>query len=428
MVDTKTFQTARSDNRTFLKRFFSNTKGAVALIAGLSVPVIAGTTGLAMDAGSWYFTVRTLQTAADAAAMAGANQLSNGLGLANIRAAAFDDAQLNGYDATGTGTFIVHHPPLDGAYAGDNQAIEIILSERAPLYFSSLFLSEGVTVTTKAVAKQFMQADMCMVALDKDGGPGLSISGNVDLIMDCGMAANTTAANALDINGAANITASTLWTMGDITDNGSGIVDVDYKFEQASEIDDPYKDLEIPPYGGCDYTNTKINTGTVTLSPGVYCGGIAVGANATVTLDTGEYIIDGGDLSITGQGDLNGTDVSLFFTSSSGSDYGTVKIAGGGDVTLAAPTSGPNQGLLIYVDRNAPEDSSDMGGNATGDLQGVVYMPTHTLTFHGTAGAGDGCLNLIANRISVVGDVNLTNDCYLAGVENPVSLRVRLVQ
>ena len=70
--------------------------------AALSMPVMIGATGLAVDVGTWYHAKRTIQSAADAAAFAGALDLARqGLDgsatYAPIDAAARDAADRNGF-------------------------------------------------------------------------------------------------------------------------------------------------------------------------------------------------------------------------------------------------------------------------------------------------------------------------------------------
>ena len=44
---------------------------------------------------------------------------------------------------------------------------------------------------------------------------------------------------------------------------------------------------------------------------------------------------------------------------------------------LSAPTSGPNKGVLIFQDRNAPTTLiNKVVGNATMKMNGIIYMPT----------------------------------------------------
>ena len=60
---------------------------------------------------------------------------------------------------------------------------------------------------------------------------------------------------------------------------------------------DPLAGLTPPSVGACNYNNYNFSQGTTTMSPGVYCGGITI-MGGTVTMQPGEYILDGGGLTI----------------------------------------------------------------------------------------------------------------------------------
>ena len=50
------------------------------------------------------------------------------------------------------------------------------------------------------------------------------------------------------------------------------------------------------------------------LRPGVYCGGITVSNNASVTFNPGVYILLGGGLDVSNNGSLTGQNVSFYNT------------------------------------------------------------------------------------------------------------------
>ncbi|MDE8349459.1 MAG: pilus assembly protein TadG-related protein [Acidocella sp.] len=60
-----------------MMRRFSDRRGAIALIVALTAPVLIAITGLAVDVGYWYQQQESIQSAADAAAIAAANAFAN---------------------------------------------------------------------------------------------------------------------------------------------------------------------------------------------------------------------------------------------------------------------------------------------------------------------------------------------------------------
>jgi Flp pilus assembly protein TadG len=60
-----------------LRRFSSDQRGVVVLLVALALPVLAGTMGLAAEISHWYLHQRSMQNAADAAAIAAATNGSS---------------------------------------------------------------------------------------------------------------------------------------------------------------------------------------------------------------------------------------------------------------------------------------------------------------------------------------------------------------
>ena len=79
---------------------------------------LIGCTGLAVDMGYMEHEKTKMQTAADAAAIAGASVQAGGASV--ITAAADEDSSLNGFTSGSGGTTVtVNNPPLSGPNSGD---------------------------------------------------------------------------------------------------------------------------------------------------------------------------------------------------------------------------------------------------------------------------------------------------------------------
>jgi hypothetical protein len=142
-------------------------------------------------------------------------------------------------------------------------------------------------------------------------------------------------------------------------------------------IEDPLGKRPAPSAGGCDYTNTVVNRQTVTLSPGVYCGGLKIGNGAQVTLREGIYVIDGAPLAVNGGATLQGDYVGIYFRG----NLATLTLAADSTISLSAPKLGSMAGILFFEDRSAPllrtfAISSD---NAR-KLLGTIYLPRGLLS------------------------------------------------
>lgn len=112
--------------------------GAVAVIAALGATVLLGFTGLAIDVGAWKLMQGRLQEAVDQASRAGTAALMSG-GNPNI-AARTVAASYGLVDGRNGVKVTVNWPPSQGTYSGNGMAVEVIIQEPAPQYFSKLFL------------------------------------------------------------------------------------------------------------------------------------------------------------------------------------------------------------------------------------------------------------------------------------------------
>jgi hypothetical protein len=112
---------------------------------------------------------------------------------------------------------------------------------------------------------------------------------------------------------------------------------------------------------------------------------------------------------------MNGTGVTIVLTGS-GSNYATVTIGNGAHVTLAAPTTGPTQGLAFFGDKNDPwsSDSSqqqNFGGGTMLNITGAIYFPSTQVNFNNGVSNPSGCTQLIAGTINFQGGADFSNNC-----------------
>src|SRR5205085_12520623 len=115
---------------------------------------------------------------------------------------------------------------------------------------------------------------------------------------------------------------------------------------------DPLSAIPAPSFSGCDYINWSWSSSTsVTLNPGVYCGGITITGSGTVTFSSGTYILNGGGFNWGGSATLNGARVMFFITGQNGYTAAPLNASGNGSINLTAPNSGVYEGLLFFQDR-----------------------------------------------------------------------------
>jgi hypothetical protein len=401
-------------------------RGSILLIAAASISVLFAFMGLALDASYMYFHKRSMQTAADAGAYAGAWERLRG-NTTEISAAAKHDTSLNGFtDAVNNVTVSVNSPPVTGSKAGNAAFVEVIISDVQPTWFMRILNFNSVNVKARAVAG-IGNAAGCVYALNRDSSNvdnGFSANGGTTVNFGCGIYSN---ANFRASNNTCVNVPSVSYT-GTYT-NGSSCGPS--AIGQGVPVVDPMLGkFTMPATSPCDYNNFKITGGlAVVLLPGVYCGGISISGSVTsVLFSPGSYVLAGGGMSVNGSVLLSGFDVTFFNTypGSQTNKYAGISINGSGTVDLSAPTAGPYKGLLFYQDPSvawASNNGSIMAGSSSSAYQGILYFPTTDVTYTGNSsatGGADGYTTLIGYNIKVSGNSQINADYSLLGGSNPL--------
>jgi hypothetical protein len=135
-------------------------------------------------------------------------------------------------------------------------------------------------------------------------------------------------------------------------------------------------------------------------------------------------------LRVNGGATLTGDGVTIVLTSSTGTNYATLRINGGANVTIAAPTTGPMAGLAIYQDRRAPETGSNvLQGGSSQTFTGALYFPRQTVTFTGgSSTATAGCMQLLASQVAFQGNSTFGLKCEGTGVKMAGGVAPSLVE
>jgi uncharacterized membrane protein len=132
-------------------RRYKRERGSMIILGALTMVVLIGFLGLALDASYMYFHKRNMQTAADAGAYAGA--LEKLRGTVDVTAAVKKDTSLNHFtDGTNSVTVTVNSPPLTGPKTGNENFVEVIISHPQPTWFMQMLHFNSVTVAARAVA------------------------------------------------------------------------------------------------------------------------------------------------------------------------------------------------------------------------------------------------------------------------------------
>ena len=441
-------------------RFRRDTGGVMAILVALLVPMVIGMMGLTVDVGIWYAEKRGLQDTADAAAMAGGAEIANGSDTVTMEAAVLADALRNDYDAT-TDTIAINNPPTSGPNQVDG-SVEVIITRQMPLFFTTAFFNligastQQFSAKARAVVNTAFVEEFCILALDPTASKSVEVSGSGTATLDCGVAVNSSATNALSVGGNAILTTTSVSTVGQIGIVGGGTLASTAPPVSGSEIADPYGDLEVPTIsknrknnetscdiGGIGSGGSGGFTATADLDADdgaiagilVICGTLNFASGTTINLAPGIYIIDQGDFKINANASVTGTDVTIILTSTDGhSKVGQFRVTGGASIQLTAPTEDPTgadgfSGVLFYQDRDANSCSVNcnlFAGGAEMDLQGALYFPSQNLSFRGGSQVGDGCTQLVAKTVTITGDTGVQTHCNSSGTQPIGRLRASL--
>ena len=409
-------------------------------MTAMSLTALLGSAGLGTEATLWYLAKRNMQGATDAASFTAAVAEAAGQGSTAFTSAANAVAKKYGFiDDTNGVVVTVNNPPKSGSYTTNNQAIEVIIQQPQQLLFSALFLNSQPTISARAVALPGSNGTGCVMALDKGDVTDTTDVGNSTLALNgCSLYINSPSSSALSITGTASINAYSANIVGNYTaSNNTQFTTTNGINTGATAAADPYANVPIPSYSGCNQTNYSQNGGTTNVAPAspggvyVFCGGVNLTSNSTLNLAPGTYIIDGGNFSMAGQTTITGTGVTIILTSSSGSSYGTASIAGGASISISAPTAGATAGLAFFQDRNAPQSGSNsFVGGSSQNITGALYFPNEAVTYTGGA-SGDGaatCTQLLAETLTFNGTSTFNSNCGGTGVKNIGSSSTVLVE
>lgn len=217
------------------------------------------------------------------------------------------------------------------------------------------------------------------------------------------------------------------------TTTSTPVVTAGKEFSQEPEgySDEGKADLYEIPGGGNDKiweekTETTIvtynitaspNTGPVSADPGTY---VNFDVQCDTVLNPGVYVLNGTTLKIAADSKLSGDGV--MFVLKGGSD---IQVSGSAEIDLTAMTRdellavqvSQDQvdrmlGMLIFEDKDSHASSdSQLTGNSTQILNGIVYMPNSGLKIAGTPQGNSQCLVLATESLQIAGGTNITSMC-----------------
>jgi len=415
-------------------RIHRDERGQTILLVALSLPLLLGFVGIATDVGALFKDKRTMQTAADHAAIMGALNL----GSTNWQTIAKNATTPNGYtDGVNGVTVTVPLKPLWTASNFYNQAnyVEVTITKTESTIFLALFGFPSVTVQARAVATNQGAGNGCVytlgttgVDLNVQGSPGISAP-------DCAFNVASTSTNAIvETGNGGTIRTSSVSAVGNIGTSGWG--DFSPKpVGNAIATSDPLADMQFPytcsstgctcPVASSICSTNPVTTmpasctavpyvkhGTTSMTPGCYdLGGVTkITSQDTVSLASGVYFFTNGTLQLQAGATMNGTAVTMIMTGTA-----TIDMQGGPNLNLTAPIDSTSTfpGILYY---QVPADTSTLNlqGGPGATLEGVFYAPTAPITFQGNAG-GTIYTDFVSKSLSLAGNASFNSYAKLPG-------------
>jgi len=370
-------------------------RGQVLPLTAITFAVLMAFLALALDVAQFLYTKRQLQTAADAAALAGAIEIDycNGTaGCTLMKNAVQSAVQENGFasstlvtqcgslSSSGLTVQMNNGPCALGSSDpnhGNTSFIEVVASEPRASFFAGVMGFPTVRITSRAEAS-LDSSPYCAYILSPNASGALLMNGNATLTATCGVMVDSNSTQAAIFNGSTTVSTNAIDVAGKVLNNGNNSISPSPS-TGMTPLSDPLANLTMPTVGSCNYSNFIVNGGkksSTTLSPGTYCGTtIFNGGNYTVTFNPGTYVFTGGMIA-NGGVSLTGTGVTFYFSS------GSLTMNGSSHVALTAPTSGTYAGMLYLQN---PTDSSTviLNGDTTSAWQGTFYAPDAQLTLNG---------------------------------------------
>lgn len=390
----------------FCQRVFSRFQGSqdgnVAVIFGIAVIPILALVGGAIDYSKATDVKSDLQGALDSTALAVAAATNL---ITDERIELGKKMFAGNWSVTGLGTtpqisISIDHDDMTGedtVTASGSTLVETTLLK--VLHFNHF------TVGATSVATTLLATPICLLALNRKVPKAINIDGGAELeAVGCAVHSNSTDDTALYASGTSDANADQFCSVGGHKGNN-----FTPKPKRCGYAEDPYKDLEEPFVGGCDYNNTRIKKqdGPQTLSPGVYCGGIDVQTQAKVTFDEGLYIIKNGALTFSSGSKVEGDGVTFYFTGTNT----LFTVISSATVDLTAPTDGPYEGFLFIQDPNSNPgqftgQQNEIQGGGSIHLVGTIYLPTWPITISGNGnfGINSPMMPIIADTVNLTGN------------------------
>ena len=352
------------------KRFWTDRRGSIAVIAAFAVSLLVGMAGIAVDLSRMMLTKANLQNIADHLALAGAREMQLRQRDVTALQAYLEDRAREAVAETGL------HAHVTATIDPQERSVRINFEGHPETLLVQYFQRAGAAIAVEAIAMSVGgEYPLCLVTLDNSAQHSMQFSARTRVdATGCAFYANSRHSRAVQIQGNATLEASLLCSAGGIATTGA-FVSRAHRETDCPPIADPLRDRTLPRPGPCLLEGrTRISDRRI-LDPGTYCGAIDLRPGADVELRPGTYIF-AGSLRIHDGARLSGDGVHLHFHGL-GPDHNIVfNVHREAHISLTAPRHGSMAGLLMTGRESGASGQRYYFGSAHAPLlTGTIYLP-----------------------------------------------------
>jgi len=340
--------------------------GNVAILFGLTLPILVGLAGLGIDSAAIHSQRTRMQSVADSTALAVGKEM-------NLLVEDLDPLKESGLARAETllrEVGLAERPhEVEITLDQEKAASRVEISMQTETFLPAEIWGENPIVVS-AVANILGTTKLCVLSLEPKSKRALELDKLARVTApDCFVQANSKNSEGLSARSLSFLISSTACTAGGYEGDASLFMPVPET--DCPLLEDPLEMREAPVVGGCDFDGVKIDADQ-SIAPGHYCGGLTISKEAEVIADAGTYIISGGPLEVKDSASLVGDDVAFYFAD----DGATFDFKNNAIVELSGPTEGPLAGILFYENPSAKKGRKfKISSNSVRKLIGTIYLP-----------------------------------------------------
>jgi len=271
------------------------------------------------------------------------------------------------------------------------------VSANVPANFLALAGIKTIAISVSATAKLGSSTTACILVLDRSASQSLLMNSGADIeAPTCEVHVASAGNPAAIFNAKSTLNTSRTCLAGtSIIDNGGTHPNL---AKGCTVATDPFAgQLPVPDTTAANCNGGNYNGGSYTMTPGVYCGWYNFNGTNNLTFLPGVYVIKGGGWNVNG-GAWTGTGVTFYFA-----DTSKIQFNSGVKATLAAPTSGTYNGILMYEATGLSISQFVLDDSQGHALTGLIYLPSRQMTVN--AGA-----NLTTDQVTMVVDTLIVDN------------------